>query len=295
MADLFAKTHQTDSACFYLNKIPISERKRTFYYAIWMNLQASKGNYLSALNYAKQYIAANDSANKYKLTESFAGLEKKYNYQNLKFTNQDLTLRNKRYIITVLILLLGIVVSVTLFLLWRNEVRKKLIQNQQIALEQEQKLLLQETQNRELVELQLEKEKQLLEQQLLNNKLIETQLRVQKVLFLNMEQYKKHVYKPSKEVHPFVSPIDNPVFYQQLIVSMDLEYDNISQRLKAQYPDLSEKDILICCFVLAGFDSGMMASVLGIQLDSINKSRYRIRKRFDIETSEKMEDYIRNL
>jgi hypothetical protein len=233
--------------------------------------------------------------NKKQLDASFAGLEKKYNYQSLKLKNQHLMLRNKRYTITVLGLILAFLGCFTLFLWWRNRVKKNIINSQKSELETKQKLFEQESENRALVELQLEKEKQLLEQQLINNQLIETQLRVQKVLFDKMQQYKKHVHKPKGAQNPSITPVNNPVFDQELIVHIDIEYNNFSHRLKNKYPELTEREVLICCLALAGFDSGMMAAVLDIQQDSVIKSRHRIRKRLGVENGLNFEEFLLNL
>ena len=109
-----------------------------------------------------------------------------------------------------------------------------------------------------------------------------------------MEQYRQNAHKKKGSTHPGVSPVDNPAFYNELIACMDLEYNNISCRLKNAFPELNERDILICCLILAGFDSGMMASVLGLQLDSMNKRRYRIRTKMNLESELNMAEYLRN-
>jgi hypothetical protein len=295
LADLFVKMNKMDSARYYLNQLPIEGKKRSYNNKLWKDIFVKEGNYKQALRSAQLIIDYNDSINAKYLEASFAGLEKKYNYQSLKLKNQHLMLRNKRYTITVLGLILAFLGCFTLFLWWRNRVKKNIINSQVSELEAKQKLFEQESENRALVELQLEKEKQLLEQQLINNHLIETQLRVQKVLFDKMQQYKKHVHKPKGAQNPSITPVNNPVFDQELIVHIDIEYNNFSHRLKNKYPELTEREVLICCLALAGFDSGMMAAVLDIQQDSVIKSRHRIRKRLGVDNGVNFEEFLLNL
>lgn len=292
---VYLQEGKLDSASFYLQKVKSGKDSTAFYSSLQMELCKAKGEWKNALTASQRIVSINDSLYKKHLDASFAGLEKKYNYQSLKLKNQHLLLRNKRYTITVLGLILAFLGCFTLFLWWRYRTRKHIIDSQMSELEAKQKLFVQESENRALVELQLEKEKQLLEQQLINNQLIETQLRVQNVLFDKMQQYKKHVHKSKNAQNPSATPVNNPVFDQELIVYIDIEYNNFSHRLKNKYPELTEREVLICCLALAGFNTGMTAAVLNIQLDSANKSRHRIRKRIGVEIGLNFEEFLRNI
>lgn len=295
LADAFFNLHQLDSAFFYLNKMGEHRNEHPYYSSLYMKAYEQKGNYEKALKYARQVIRISDSISRKNLDVSYSGLEKKYNYQQLQLRNRDLILKSKKYMIGLLVLLLGLTLILLIAFIWKNRIKKQQIETQSLLLLQEQELLVRESHNRELVEAQCEKEKQLYENTLTNTKLIELQLKFQRILFMNIEQYKRNVHRKPQDVHPCESPVANPAFFEELVACMDLEYNDISTRLSLLYPDLSDKDILICCLVLAGFDSGMIASVLGIQADSVIKSRYRIRKRMMIKKHEKMEDYLRNL
>ena len=293
-ADAFLNLNRLDSATYYLSKINEHKNDNSYYSKLWMKIYEKKADYKKALAYSQRVTAINDSLHKRNLDVSFAGLEKKYTYQRLQLKNQQLTIRNRSYIILLLIALLFIGTLSSIFLWWRNKSRKREIVAQQQLIDQEHQLLKKETTNLKLAEQQLEKEKLLLDKETANNKLIEQQLKMQQILYLNMEQYRQNAHKKKGSTHPGVSPVDNPAFYNELIACMDLEYNNISCRLKNAFPELNERDILICCLILAGFDSGMMASVLGLQLDSMNKRRYRIRTKMNLESELNMAEYLRN-
>jgi len=293
LADAYLNTNRLDSATYYLNRINEHQNDNSYYAELWMKINKKKGNYKQALFYSQRVTTINDLLSKINLDISFAGLEKKYTYQHLQLKNQHLTLRNRSYIIMLLIASLFVGILSFSFLWWRNQTRKREIKAQQQLIDQEHKLLEEETANLKLVEQQLEKEKLLLDKETANNKLMEQQLKMQQILYLNMEQYRQYAHKKKESTHP-ASPVDNLAFYDELITCMDLEYNNISCRLKAVFQELNERDILICCLILAGFDSGMMASILDMQVDSINKRRYRIRTKMNIESELNMAEYLRN-
>lgn len=288
LAKMYLLKGKPDSALYHLQQVKSGKDSTAFYAQIQMEIYQAKGDWRNALMASQRMVAINDSVYKKHLCVSFAGLEKKYNYQRLQLKNQHLQLNNKHFTILLLILILTLLGSLSAFLWWRNRVGKELLREHQITLKKVEE-------NRTLIEWQLHNEEQLLEQQLINNRLLEMQLKMQKVLCEKMEQYKKQVYKLLADGHPWLSPVNNSLFNQEVMMYVDIEYNGFTQRLKNKYPGLSENNVLICCLILAGFDSGMIAVVQSIQLDSVNKRRYRIRMKMGIETDEKMLDFLRKI
>jgi DNA-binding CsgD family transcriptional regulator len=75
---------------------------------------------------------------------------------------------------------------------------------------------------------------------------------------------------------------------------MDLEYNNISSRLLIEFPTLSSRDIQVCCLLLANFDTGMIAIILDLKIESMNTYRYRLRTKFGLTNPDNLMDYLRN-
>jgi hypothetical protein len=199
-------------------------------------------------------------------------MEKKYNYQKLKISNQQLTISNKQDNILLLIVLVVLSFGIIAFMIWKNRLK-----NSQIAV---QKKLV-------------EHEKELLDKEIAANHLLEQQIKMQNIILKNIEQYRKNALKKS-ETAPTISPIQNSDFYDELLACMDLEYSNISKRLANTYLDLTQRDILICCLILANFDTGMIASILDVKLESMNKQRYRLRTKLGLENSENLLEHLKN-
>lgn len=282
IANVFIKNNQNDSTRYYLHKVGVLTEMSTNYYLLWLTLHKNEGNYKEALYYAQKIIDTSDSKNKRKLKISFAGLEKKYKYQGLQITNQDLTIKNKQRGLLLLVTLLTLSIFVVVFLYWRLRTRNKELEYQKDIANKKQELLEKEKEN-------TAKEKE-------NNALLEKQLKFQTILLLNIEQHRDNSAKQTgywnkkKQIN---KPAQNKAFSTELIACVDMEYNNISQRLKVKYPELSDNDIITCCLMLTGFETGMIATIFDVNIESIFIRRSRIRKKLNLEESEKLEHFLR--
>lgn len=276
LASAYVKTNVPDSARFYLSKMNRLNEMAPSYYGLWLTLYERQGDINNALLFSKKVISATDSLYKRKLDVSFVGMEKRYKYQNLQISNQQLAIKNKQNSILLLIILFILSMGIIAFLLWRN--RQK---NHQLLVKQQL----------------LEKEKNLLEKEIENNNLLEKQLKIQNVILSNVEQYRINAVKrplSSGGKQAGISPVLNRTFHEELIASMDIQYHDISKRLIERFPDLTERDILICCLLLAEFESGMIASILDVKIESINKHRYRLRTKLELQNPDNLVEYLRN-
>jgi len=274
LANVYVKTNKLDSARYYLNKVNQLFDMAPSYYQLWLTINEKEGNISKALFYAKQVTSATDSLYKRKLNVSFAGLEKKYKYQSLQLSNKELIIKNKQNSILLLIILFILSLGVLIVLFWRNRVKNHQLKIHKKLLEHEKNLM--------------EKEKE-------NINLLEQQLKMQNILLSNVEQYRNHSVKRPDGIEGKrhgVSPILNQTFHEELIACMDIQYNNISKRLKDRFLDLTERDILICCLLLADFDTGMIATILDVKNDSIRIHRTRLRKKLGLETSENLTLYL---
>ena len=64
------------------------------------------------------------------------------------------------------------------------------------------------------------------------------------------------------------------------------------ERLQQQYPDLSKTERKHCALIKLNFSGKEMAHLLGISVTSVHVSRYRLRKRFDLEKRQNLTDFI---
>jgi len=272
MARAYLKTNNIDSARYYLKRLNNWNEMDPDYYRSWQTLYEKEGNLKQALYFATRVNEATDSIYKSKLKVSFAGMEKKYNYQSLQVSNQKLIIKSNRTMMLLLMAMLIVSILFILILLLRVRYKKQQldIQKQLVITEKER----------------VEKEKEY-------SSILYKQLKLQEVLLQNIEHYRHNAIKRPEPATFTNKQIHNDAFYRELIASMDLRYRNISKRLIRSYPELNEQDIIFCCLLLADFKTGMIATILNIKNDSIITRRYRLRNKLGLQNSDDLIDFLR--
>ncbi|MGY6649805.1 helix-turn-helix transcriptional regulator [Wenyingzhuangia sp. IMCC45574] len=71
--------------------------------------------------------------------------------------------------------------------------------------------------------------------------------------------------------------------------------ENFFDKLKAKYPNLGPTDLKVCSLIKLNFSSKEMSSLLGISIESVHTSRYRIRKKIGLERNDNLSDFINNI
>jgi len=281
LGSLYVKTHQLDSAQYYLRKVTELGEMAPDYYRIWESLYEQKKDRIKALEYAHKVSIATDSLYKKKLETSFAGLEKKYKFQGLQITNQGLNIKNKQKGLYLLISSLILSVFILLYLFLKLRVKKNEVEYQKNIAIKKQELL------------EIEKENTAREKE--NNALLERQLKLQNILLSNIK-----IHKTNSEKRPTVwkdgskETIEKQyeAFYNELKTYVDMEFNNFTTRLKEKHPVLTENDMFISCLLISEFKTGMIATILDVQADSINKYRYRLRTKLKLLNSDNLLDYL---
>ncbi|WBU88683.1 tetratricopeptide repeat protein [Cellulophaga omnivescoria] len=64
------------------------------------------------------------------------------------------------------------------------------------------------------------------------------------------------------------------------------------ENLRNKYPKLSQTDQKICALVRLNFPSKDMSKLLGISVESVHTSRYRLRKKLGLKREDNLEDFI---
>jgi hypothetical protein len=69
-------------------------------------------------------------------------------------------------------------------------------------------------------------------------------------------------------------------------------YPGFFASLRYQYPDITVSELRLSALIKLKLSLKESASMLGISPESIKKSRYRLRKKFDLYEKETLEDFI---
>ncbi|NIJ45871.1 tetratricopeptide (TPR) repeat protein [Wenyingzhuangia heitensis] len=65
--------------------------------------------------------------------------------------------------------------------------------------------------------------------------------------------------------------------------------------LKEKFPKLGQTDQKICALIKLNFSSKEMSSLLGISVESVHTSRYRLRKKLGLERNDSLSDFINSI
>lgn len=65
-------------------------------------------------------------------------------------------------------------------------------------------------------------------------------------------------------------------------------------RLKAAYPKLTQGDLKLCALIKLNFSSKDMAKLMGISVESVHTTRYRLRKKLGLQREVNLTEYISN-
>ena len=282
MGLIYLQMGQPDSTRFYLQKCHNPHEMAPTYYRLWKEVNEKEGNLKAALYYAGKLIVAKDSLNQLSLKESFAGLEKEYNYQRIIVRDRSLTTHNQRENILILVLLLLISAGTILFSITRNKEKQKQLEQQRLLTAKEEALV------------KLEQDK---------NAILQKQLEIQHDSLITIHRLKLEAanlikdegcYSTMQRNKQFIAEQEKAatVLFQHVIDNVDSFYNNISKRLVDTYPDLNESDILICCFLLAGFDNISIASLLDILPKSYNMRRTLLRKKFNLVHEANLTEFL---
>lgn len=79
---------------------------------------------------------------------------------------------------------------------------------------------------------------------------------------------------------------------ERVLKEMDRQF---IQKAETMYPTLSHNDIRLMTLIRMGFSSGDISKMLNITMDSLHKSRYRLRKKLGLAGGQNLEAFINTL
>ena len=301
LGDIYHVKDKADSSeFFYKRAIQISEIYKSHQdlipevYARLSKLYESEKKF----QLAHEYLVLSNKMNEYQFGSRSIGnqglLEIKDDFrvemerQNELIQQQKLaTLEqaNKNRQLQLLILMLSLVfVVLSGILIYRNltakhRTEKKLIQQQRA--------------------LELEKNKEILEAK--NKELTSSALHViekEELLTETKNELLKQRSNPNPEdINRVIKSIDLSTNrswkeFELRFLQVNKDFYNI---LREQFPMLSQNDHKICALIKLNFSSKDMSNLLGISVESVHTTRYRLRKKMGLDRKINLEDYIASL
>ncbi len=72
----------------------------------------------------------------------------------------------------------------------------------------------------------------------------------------------------------------------------DLVHNDFIKKLRESYPDLTNNEILMCAYLKLNLSTKEIAPLLNISVRGVETMRYRIRKKFNLEREENLNDFL---
>ncbi len=77
--------------------------------------------------------------------------------------------------------------------------------------------------------------------------------------------------------------------------NFDAVYEDFTKRLRERHPSLTPAELKVCCYLRMGLSSKDMAPLFNISYRSVEMTRYRLRKKLDLDREDKLTDYLDSL
>lgn len=243
-----------------------------------------EGDYKRALEALEDYVIIADSLTYAAIQSQVAAIESKYNYLKVQKRNDELELRQQRYVIVIVLCLLAVVLLAGTYIIYRKRIREK-------TLAQEVEM------NRMKVECltlsaELEKRKALLAHLKEENeayartrseveRLQERYRMLRRQMLMASEVYRLLVRMAGRRKSSEGVGLTEE-HWREIVREVCVAYPGLYTYVYSRCPDLSEADWRYCCFLMFGFDSNDEARLLDILPASVRTKRTRLRQRLDM-------------
>jgi tetratricopeptide (TPR) repeat protein len=254
--------------------------------ALMSDISARIGNYEQALKYQKQ---SNDLENRLfnaEKNKAIGYLEAKSEMAQkewqLKQREQEFNI--KRLAVLLTIVLFGFILTITVFWSVRQHQKRVILEQEMEIIKAHEQLRIKElsqtTQNLNAKRKALDAAQKVIE---LKNELIEEL------------ELKSNDGKRAQDITNFRNTkILTTEDWHKFRNLFDKTFPTFDEQQKRQFPSLTNAEIRLLMLLKIGFNNSEIAYALGISVDSVYKSRYRLRRKIGITEEYDLEDFAKN-
>ena len=100
-------------------------------------------------------------------------------------------------------------------------------------------------------------------------------------------------------VKKVIKKINNHLIDKEDWLTFQLHFSNshaqFFQNLREKHPDLSSNEIKLSAYLKLNLSSKEIASLMNVAITSVEQSRYRLRKKFNLDKDENLVNYIQKV
>ena len=220
-------------------------------------------------------------------------LEEKLNQQD-KILAKEKQAKNLLLWLIFLGIIIGIVSIYAFFISKKNASKKLLLTRKEIELNEskrEQLRILEENETKQLQEELASKKRELMQSILYNKKI---KKKIDRIIdeIKNLENKTTIIKSDLTKIRKLIlrSALDmNKEEVHQSIMNI---HENFFVELLNDYPKLSKTELRVLAFIRLGLSTKEIADAQFVSLDAVKKTRYRIRKKINIESTISLEKFI---
>jgi len=202
-------------------------------------------------------------------------------------------------IIVILLIIIGFVVFSRQRLKIRDQ--KKLAEQNRSIFEAQQELMQLELRNKKLEEVSLKQQLELKGKELSSHtlNLLRNNQLLEGMRNTLQQMVKEDKRDQKRQMQQIILQINQSFNHEQQWKEFTSAFEQVHQsffdKLKEHSTELTSADIRLIALLKVNLDSRDIASLLGISLDSLRVSRYRLRKKLNIEQGENLSTFIQAL
>lgn len=146
--------------------------------------------------------------------------------------------------------------------------------------------------------LQLKNEKLEAEVEIKNSKLMfsSVQMAHKKEILTNIKEEMSETKDDPKKLRQVLRMLDKELEGEDYWKEFNLYFDQVDKQflksIKKQHPKLTQNDIRLCSLIRLNLSTKEIASLLNVSVRGVEQSRYRLKKRLDLQSGRNLVEYI---
>jgi ligand-binding sensor domain-containing protein/DNA-binding CsgD family transcriptional regulator len=99
-----------------------------------------------------------------------------------------------------------------------------------------------------------------------------------------------------QELRRVVRAIDSEInqedYWEQFQLTFNQMHQDFVHELQRRHPGISTNDVRLSCFIRMGFSNAEIASILNITVNGVEQSKYRLKKKMELDKDASLNEYI---
>ena len=193
-------------------------------------------------------------------------------------------------VLSFLILLLMVYIAFRIYIgIQTEESSRKLLEAEQEILKLKNQNLEQTVRNKNA-----ELSAALLQTAHKNNTFSDLKEEIRSIFVTDLERDEKRL-KLSRLLRKIDTEIKSEDYWMQFQFNFDQVYQDFSSRLSSQHPTLTVNDLRLSSLIKVKLTNREIASILNISIRGVEKAKYRLKKKLELDAEQQLTEYIYNL